>query len=302
MANHVNSVFGAGATELTPASTMRVPAYNTGSDGNKYWNPDDLIIGRFTKTSTDTTLAGATVDIPHAVRGIMTTAPGSASSAVTAAILGANIHTGAASTGHNVALFGLVDNQSANAVTAMYAIEGRVHQQSGSTSQTACFIAAAQTVTEGAAGSITAHIDYLSPAFSDSGHMASKFSWVNQDSGKGSLTEGYLNVKGHLKQHDHNVQAATAWINCDTSSGTPVDNGSFNVASLTDSGIGVTQVNYSDALASGGHSVTASGAPAQLCFVGNTGTTTSFIVYTFALSTLLATDGLFCATVHGGTQ
>jgi hypothetical protein len=255
----------------------------------------------FNKRDVSTVLAATIPTLPHALKATMTTAPGSASAAVTAAIIGINVHTGAACSGHNLGGLFIVDNQSANLVAAMYACEGRMHMTSGSATQTACFIAAAQTASEGAAGAITGHIDYLSPAFSDHAYMVAKYSWVNQDANKGSLTEGYLNVKGQLQQHGHNVEGATCWVNYDSTSGTPVNNGSFNVSGFVDNAAGNTTVTYTNAAAAGYKSVVAS-CDLGFCLIDNTNNTANFKIYSYALATLLLTDMLVCATVHGGTQ
>ena len=257
---------------------------------------------------TSTSLAPAVIGnggIPTGLRVQKNVNPATASTAVVAAIMGAAVHTGAASTGHNVGVFGLVDNASANALTAMYAMEGRIHHTgAGTTGQTASFIAAAQTTLEGAVGTITAHIDFLSPAFTNVSHMNSRFSWVNQDANKGSLTEGYLNVKGALRQKDRDVNGCTAWVAFDASGGTPTIRGSFNVTSITDGGVGAYTMNLTTALTgSSDKAVIASGGGATLtvaCLDANKSSNTAFNIYTYSLLSLTISDGPVSAAVFGG--
>lgn len=239
-----------------------------------------------------------------ALAGYMETANLAASTNVSAGIVGMTSHRGFANinpTGHIIGVIGIIDNQTAFLCSAAYAVEGRVQGTSGSYTSIASFIAAAETVTEGAAATATVTTDYLSTTYADQAWAGSLFAFLCQDANKQSQLEGLLNVKGALQQRGRGVQGATCWVNCDTTSGTPVNNGSFNVTSFTDNGVGNTNVNMTTALAAGGKSVTcACGLGVAIPFSG-TASTTTFQIITYAIATLLLTDMLFCATVHGGT-
>ncbi len=77
-------------------------------------------------------------------------------------------------------------------VIGAYAVEGRVQHRGGYTGVSACFVAAAQTVAEGAEGLILTHVDYLSNDFSDHAHMYSKFTLLNNDEDKILRSKGAI--------------------------------------------------------------------------------------------------------------
>lgn len=82
--------------------------------------------------------------------------------------------------------------KTVTSVVGAYAVEGRIQHTGGYTSTTACFIAAAQTVAEGADGLVTVHADFLSNDFSDHAYMASKFTLLNNDEDKILRSKGAI--------------------------------------------------------------------------------------------------------------
>jgi len=95
----------------------------------------------------------------------------------------------------DAAFVGTIDNvtiQRGAHVVGAYAVEGRTHHNSGYTSVAAGFIAAAQTVTEGAQGMILAYADYLSESFNDHAHMYLMFSFLGNDPNKIMRNKGAI--------------------------------------------------------------------------------------------------------------
>lgn len=90
---------------------------------------------------------------------------------------------------------GSVDNvvlQRACHVVASYAVEGRTEHEMNYTGVAAGFIAAAQTVTEGASGMILVYADYLSESFNDHAHMYLSFSFLGNDVNKPMRNKGAI--------------------------------------------------------------------------------------------------------------
>lgn len=254
--------------------------------------------------STDTTTVSTTIaDVANPVYIQQDWAPAADSAGVRfgAAVL-ARHTTGNSSTNHYGALLGYATKNHATGTDALVVgVEGRVGAVLGAITIGAAVLGTFNTNTEDA-GTIEYGAAFYLPDQTDDGHITNKFAFWNNDSGWQVRSQGPINARGTLQQRDHNVEGATCWVNCDSTSGTPVNNGSFNVTSFTDLGAGQITVNMTNALAAGYKAVNATGALVNFCFVGGTNGTTSFTVYSYSLSTLTPTDGLFCATVHGGTQ
>lgn len=146
-----------------------------------------------TSTDTSTTLAGSIDTVPAHRRSILTAAPATDSTAVyfgemaKVKYIGPGNLTGQ---GHIVGQIGVVDVR--DTVAGAYALEGRMDMLGGALSFGAGCTVAANTVSDGATGSVTVWSDYYSPDFSDHAYISVKYSLYNADANKAIHTVGRI--------------------------------------------------------------------------------------------------------------
>lgn len=146
-----------------------------------------------TSTDTSTTLAGSIDTVPAHRRSILTAAPATDSTAVyfgemaKVKYIGPGNLTGQ---GHIVGQIGVVDVR--DTVAGAYALEGRMDMLGGALSFGAGCTVAANTVSDGATGSVTVWSDYYSPDFSDHAYISVKYSLYNADANKTIHTVGRI--------------------------------------------------------------------------------------------------------------
>ena len=92
--------------------------------------------------------------------------------------------------GHIVGSIGVVDVR--DTVAGAYALEGRMDMLGGALSFGAGCTVAANTVSDGATGSVTVWSDYYSPDFSDHAYISVKYSLYNADPDKAIHTLGRI--------------------------------------------------------------------------------------------------------------
>lgn len=146
-----------------------------------------------TATDTSTTLAASIDRVPAQRRSILVAAPATESQAVYVGGLNKVKFVGPGALvnqGHIVGDLSLAEVNGT--VAGAYAQEGRLEMLGGALSFGAAFIAAAKTVTEGAAGSVTVWADYHSPLFADHSYIGAKYSLYNSDPNKGIHTLGRI--------------------------------------------------------------------------------------------------------------
>lgn len=170
-------------------------------------DPDDVElyldaenIGPVRQPDTSTALAATIETIPANARFITESRPATDSTAVYFGGLLGTYHYGPGDitgTGHIVGAFGVIDNKTGGTtVAAGYAVEGRVQATAGDFTFTSSFIAAAQSVTDGAAGAVGIHADFYSPTYGDHAHMVVKYTLLNTDPDKVLQTAGVMKSAG----------------------------------------------------------------------------------------------------------
>lgn len=259
-------------------------------------------------TNTDTATSGsfsAFTAPDKALGGFMQTSPAGASTNVTAGIVGQNHITTAQNitgAGHIIGVLGMTDRTAAGTSAAHYAVEGRLQATAGTQTVGACFIAAAQTVTEGAAGAIGISVDYYSPTFSDHAHMPLKFGYYNSDSAKICRNEGTLNQRGALTMGAGDRAVAASPTRCTfNGTGTPALINAFNVTSITDNGVGDYTLNYTSALANATYCIGGFGVKNAIVTNSAVVTTTSCRIETYSPNGTLGDGAYQTFFVIGGT-
>lgn len=168
-------------------------------------NPAPLLLANGRKTrslgdgviDTSTDLAAALRDIPSGSRAVLEARPMTASSAVYAGRLSMVRHLGPGAItgqGHIVGELGVAEINAD--VAGAYAVEGRIEQVAGSTTVSACFIAAAKSDSEGAGGTVAVHADFLSNNFANHSHISAKYTLLNNDPNKKLRTLGPVELPG----------------------------------------------------------------------------------------------------------
>ncbi len=155
-------------------------------------------------TDTSTTLAGSIDTVPAHRRSILTAAPATESQAVFFGAMAKAKYAGPGNLtgqGHIVGSIGVVDVR--DTVAGAYGLEGRLDMLGGALTFGAGCTIAANTVTDGATGSVTVWADYYSPLFSDHSYISVKYSLYNADPDKAIHTLGRItNSRGEIQAAD----------------------------------------------------------------------------------------------------
>jgi len=156
---------------------------------------EDQSVPRGTVTDTSTSIA-TLYTLPTHNTSVLNVRPSGASTGVYAAHLAIasldqNPITGG---GHIIGQLGVVETKVD--CQAAYAVEGRIEPLAGNVNISAAFIAAAQTVSGGALGTVALHADFLSNNFDDHAYIGQKYTLLNVDPGKVLQTAGEAIVAG----------------------------------------------------------------------------------------------------------